>query len=332
MHEPAFWWRRPGATATLLSPIAAAYGGVASWRMAQPGRRAGIPVLCVGNLTLGGAGKTPAAIAAARILAAAGRRPFILSRGYGGSVAGPLQVDPMHHGAAEVGDEPLLLARHAPTVVAADRVAGAAMARAAGADIVVLDDGFQSPGLIKDRSILVVDGRRGIGNAMVFPAGPLRAPLDDQLGRAQAVLVAGASGPGEEVAKTAQRSGLPVFHGHLEPDAGTVAALKDRAVLAFAGIGDPEKFFATLRDAGVEVRQSRAFPDHHRYRRAEARDLIETAERYGLVAVTTEKDHARLIGQDDLAALAGIARALPVTLKVAEEAAFRDFVLQTAAG
>jgi tetraacyldisaccharide 4'-kinase len=318
--------------AGLLSPVAAAYGGIASWRMAQPGRSAGVPVLCIGNLTLGGAGKTPTATAAAKILAAADRRPFILSRGYGGSLTGPVQVDSAQHRATEVGDEPLLLARHAPTVVSLNRVAGAAAARVAGADVIVMDDGFQSPGLVKDRSILVVDGRRGIGNGMVFPAGPLRAPLKEQLGRAQAFLVIGSGNAAEAIASMAQQVGLPVFHGRLEPDAAALAAIKNRPVLAFAGIGDPEKFFATLRDAGIEIRESRSFPDHHRYRRAEARDLVDRAERDGLTAVTTEKDHVRLAGDDDLAALAGVAQALPVALKVTEEAAFRDFVVRVVSG
>ena len=233
--------------------------------------------ICVGNLTLGGAGKTPAAIAVAKILDAAGRRPMVLSRGYGGELAGPVAVDPARHGSADVGDEPLLLARFSPTIVSRDRAAGADAARAAGAGSIVMDDGFQSPGLRKNRSILVVDGRRGIGNGMVFPAGPLRAPLRAQLRRADALLVVGAGAAGEAVAVRAQ--GLPVFHGWLEPDAKALAALTQRPVLAFAGIGDPGKFFATLRDAGIEIAAEVAFPDHHRYRRSEARELIERAER-----------------------------------------------------
>jgi tetraacyldisaccharide 4'-kinase len=327
MREPAFWWRPAGVVAGLLSPIAACYGAAVSWRMATPGQGAGIPVVCVGNLTLGGAGKTPTAIAVAELLTAAGRKPFILSRGYRGSLQGPVRVDPARHGAAEVGDEPLLLAPTAPTIVARDRATGAAAARAAGADAIVMDDGFQSPGLEKDRSILVVDGRRGIGNGMVFPAGPLRAPLTRQLRRAHALLVIGPGDPGEQLARRAQTIGLQVFHGRLEPDAATLAALRGRPVLAFAGIGDPEKFFGTLRDAGIEVRATRAFPDHHRYRRAEVLGLIARAERDGLVAVTTEKDMARLAGEPDLAALTGAARTLQVTLKVFEEDAFRAFVL-----
>jgi tetraacyldisaccharide 4'-kinase len=325
MREPSFWWREPGLVSGLLSPLAAGYGAVAAWRMAQSGYSAGIPVLCVGNLTLGGAGKTPAAMAVARILDAAGRRPVMLSRGYGGALAGPVGVDPARHSAADVGDEPLLLARYAPTIVARDRAAGADAARAAGAGSIVMDDGFQSPALHKDRSILVVDGRRGIGNGMVFPAGPLRAPLQSQFGRANALMVIDAGAGGETVA--AMTRDTPVFHGRLEPDAQALAILKGQPVLAFAGIGDPQKFFATLRDAGIEIGATVPFPDHHRYRRSEARDLIERAGRGGLLLVTTEKDQARLAGQDDLAALAAITRALPVTLQVAEAAAFQEWVL-----
>lgn len=325
MREPAFWWRPAAVAAASLSPLAAIYGAVAARRMAQPGRAAGIPVVCVGNFTVGGAGKTPAAIALAELLRAAGRRPFLLSRGYGGRLAGPLQVDPAVHRAGDVGDEPLLLARAAPTIVSRDRIAGAELARTAGADVIVMDDGFQNPALAKDLSVVVVDGRRGVGNGRVFPAGPLRAPLGAQLDRADALLIVGEPSPGGMT--LAGRRTLPVFHGRLEPDAAALAALKDRQVLAFAGIGDPEKFFATLTAAGIAVGARVSYPDHHRYRRFEALDLIARAEREGLVLVTTEKDWARLAGTPDLAALAGVARALPVKLVIREADAFRAFVL-----
>src|SRR5205807_8554022 len=164
MREPAFWWRPPGWQAGVLAPAAALYGAMAGRRLARPGRRAGVPVVCIGNPTLGGAGKTPTAIAAARMLAAAGERPALLSRGYGGMLAGPLLVDPARHRALDVGDEPLLLAHVAATIVARDRVKGAAAAAAAGASVIVMDDGFQNPSLVKDVSILVIDARRGVGN------------------------------------------------------------------------------------------------------------------------------------------------------------------------
>ncbi len=328
MREPGFWHRPGTAMASLLAPFAAIYGAVAARRMAQAGADAGIPVLCIGNLTVGGAGKTPTAIAVAKMLDEAGERPFVLSRGYGGRLSGPVRVDPASHGAADVGDEPLLLARTAPTIVSRDRVAGAGAARAAGAGIVVMDDGFQNPSLRKNASLLVIDGARGIGNGRVFPAGPLRAPLDAQLAHAQALLVIGEGAGAQPVIAAAP--GIPVFHGRLEPDAQAVASLRGCAVLAFAGIGDPAKFFATLAAARIDVRATRAFPDHHAYRRDEAAALIEQASRERLVLVSTEKDLARLAGADDLRALAGVARALPVRLAVTEAEAFRRFVLTRA--
>lgn len=332
MRDPAFWWRPAGLAAALLSPLGAIYGAVAGSRMAKAGRRAGVPVICIGNLTLGGAGKTPAAILTAQILIDAGRKPFVLSRGYGGSLEGPVQVDPQRHRATEVGDEPLLLARAAPAVVARDRVAGAEAARTAGAGSIVMDDGFQSPNLHKDLSILVVDGRRGIGNARVFPAGPLRAPLDAQLRRAGAVLVIGKGAAGDAVEAAARAHGLSVFHGRLEPDGAALSALKAKPVLAFAGIGDPEKFFATLSEAGLDVRAKASFPDHHRFSREEAGALVERSKREGLLLLTTEKDVARLSGDADSTALAGAAQVLPVRLTVAEQSEFRDLILRAAGG
>ena len=327
MREPAFWWRPPGLAAGLLWPVSAIYGAIAGGRMAKPGADAGVPVVCVGNLTVGGAGKTPTAIMVTRILAAAGRRPALLSRGYGGSSAGPVQVDLAKHRASDVGDEPLLLARVAPTIVAHDRVAGAAGARAAGADVVVMDDGFQNPSLQKNLSIVVVDGQRGVGNGRVLPAGPLRASLKLQLAHAHAVLVIGEGTAAEPIVAAARERALAIFRGRLEPDAQALDALKGRPVLAFAGIGDPEKFYATLRAAGIDVRAQRSFPDHHRYRRGEARELIARSERDGLVPVTTEKDWVRLAWQDDLVALAAITHALPVRLAISGEGVLRDYML-----
>ncbi|AMN39973.1 tetraacyldisaccharide 4'-kinase [Rhodoplanes sp. Z2-YC6860] len=328
MRDPAFWWRPAGLAAGLLAPLGAIYGAVAGARMAKPGRGAGVPVVCVGNLTLGGAGKTPAAILVAQILTEAGRKAFVLSRGYGGTLAGPVRVEPERHRAAEVGDEPLLLARMAPTIVARDRGAGAEAARAAGAAAIVMDDGFQSPNLHKDISILVVDGRRGIGNARVFPAGPLRAPLYAQLQRAGAVLVIGQGTAGDAAGRLALARGLPVFHGRLEPDGETLSALRSKPVLAFAGIGDPEKFFATLADAGLDVRARVSFPDHHRFSREEADSLVRRATREGLVPLTTEKDMARLSGDPGATVLAGTAEVLPVRLVVTEQSEFRDLILR----
>jgi tetraacyldisaccharide 4'-kinase len=327
VHAPSFWWQEPGTAAGLLAPVAAVYGAVAAARLRQKGERAGVPVLCVGNPTVGGSGKTPTALALARLLIDAGEQPFLLSRGYGGWLAGPVRVDPQHHRADDVGDEPPLLARGAPTVIARDRVAGARVARSAGATVIVLDDGFQNPSLAKDLSILVIDARRGIGNGQVFPAGPLRAPLAAQLERAQAVLMIGDGPAGGVAAHDAEARGRTVFRGRLVPDAASVAALAGSRVLAFAGIGDPEKFFATLRDAGADLVIARGFPDHHRFTAAEAAALLAEADRAGLSLVTTEKDFVRLAHKRALAPLAARSRTLPVALAIEEEDRFRGLVL-----
>ncbi len=329
MREPAFWWREPSLASALLAPLAAAYGAVAQARLKGRGRRAGVPVVCIGNLTVGGAGKTPTALAVARMLAAAGERPVFLSRGYGGALVGPVVVDPSQHRAREVGDEPLLLARAAPTIVARNRVMGAGFA--AGASVIVMDDGFHNPSLAKDFSVLVVDARRGIGNGQVIPAGPLRAPVDAQLTRAQALVVVGASSRALAIAEPARTRNIPILQAYLRADTGFIAELAGRRVLAFAGIGDPEKFFATLAEVGIALAGTRSFPDHHRYTPAEAGALCNEAERDGLVLVTTEKDLARLSGEDQLKQLAGRAKALPVTLAFEDEALFKSLLLEKVA-
>lgn len=327
MREPPFWWRGVGIEARLLAPVAAIYGAVAARRLGQRGVRAGAPVICIGNPTVGGAGKTPLALAVAHMLKAAGEHPVFLTRGYGGSLPGPHLVDPATDKAADVSDEPLLLARVAPTIVARDRVVGAQAAVAAGASVIVMDDGFQNPSLAKDLSVLVIDGRRGVGNARVIPGGPLRAPLAAQLKRADAIVLVGAVGEATSPIVTAARArGLPLFRARLAPDPGVVASLAGCRVLAFAGIGDPEKMFATLADAGITVTRTRSFADHHRYTQAEALSLCAQADAEGLVLVTTAKDMARLQGDAALADLAACARALPVTLVLDEEAEFRKLL------
>jgi tetraacyldisaccharide 4'-kinase len=332
MRDPAFWWTEHSAAATVLAPLGACYGAIASRNMARPGRKAPVPVICVGNFTLGGAGKTPTAIALARLLLESGHRPFFLSRGYGGRIAGPLQIDHSHlrgeQGSAsidppplasEVGDEPLLLAQVAPTVVARDRPAGVRAAMAGGAEAIVMDDGLQNPSMNKDLAIAVVDGRRGIGNGRTFPAGPLRAPLEAQLDHVDAVLVVGAAGrAAERVIETAQKRGVPVFHGDLHPAPDAVAALAGKPVLAFAGIADPDKFFATLEAHGIPAAIRKPFPDHHRYAADEMSALVECARRNRLTPVTTEKDLARLSGEPAAADLIARSAVLPVALRFRE--------------
>jgi len=336
MRDPAFWWAERGTAAIMLSPLGACYGAIAARRMARRGRKAPVPVICVGNFTLGGAGKTPTAIALARLLLDSGHRPFFLSRGYGGRVAGPVRVHhpspPQGRGRAEqadVGDEPLLLARVAPTVVARNRPAGVKVAAEGGADAIIMDDGLQNPSVDKDLAIAVVDGRRGTGNGRIFPAGPLRAPLEAQLDHVDAVLLVGTPGRAAEGAiAAAERRGVPVLRGDLHPVADAAAALVGRPVLAFAGIADPDKFFATLDAHGIPAAIRKPFPDHHRYAADEISALMACAQRNGLTLVTTEKDLARLSGEPAAAELIERSAILPVTLRFKEvpavEAMLRD--------
>jgi tetraacyldisaccharide 4'-kinase len=315
MREPDFWWQKPCLAAWLLSPLGLIYGAVAGWRMRRPGWRADIPVICIGNFTLGGTGKTPTAIAIAKLLAAQGATPFFLTRGYGGNLAGPVRVDPLSHRASDVGDEPLLLARQAPTIVSRDRAAGAAFAQSAGASIIVMDDGLQNPSLHKDLSIAVVDGRRGVGNGHVFPAGPLRARLSTQLAQVHAILVVGAGNGVRQVEAFARTYGLPLLHTRLEPASDVARSIGARKAFAFAGIGDPGKFYLTLSEAGIDATARQSFADHHPYSEDEAASILARCEAEQLVPVTTEKDIARLAGEDGARGrLAAAACAVPVTL------------------
>ncbi len=326
MREPAFWWRKAGFASGMLTPLGLLYGAIAAKRMTGKGASAGVPVLCVGNFTLGGAGKTPTAMMLAQMLVDEGERPFFLSRGYGGELSGPKRVDPHADLAPQVGDEALLLARLAPAVIADNRVAGAALACAQGASIIVMDDGLQNSSLRKDFALAVVDARRGAGNGCVFPAGPLRAPLTSQLAKTDALLVVGQGTGADEVIMQAGKRSLPIFNGHLAYDLSIVRELKGRRVLAFAGIGDPEKFFETASAAGITVAERRAFPDHHRYSAEDAAELIMQADHAGLALLTTEKDRARMVGESILDALS-CAHTLPVTMVVKEADELRQVVM-----
>jgi tetraacyldisaccharide 4'-kinase len=324
MQAPAFWWRRrPSLAAHLLRPTSLIYGAAAGHRMGLPGERAGVPVICIGNFTIGGAGKTPAALAVAALLKAHGQRPFFLSRGYGGSLAGPILVDRHKHRAAEVGDEPLLLARLMPTVVSRDRPAGARLAVEQGATAIVMDDGLQNPSLHKDLAIAVVDGATGVGNGLPLPSGPLRAPLSAQWPRVQAVLIVGGGAPGDEIAREARRQEKSVLRGRLVPDSPVAASLRGARVLAFAGIGRPQKFFDTLRGLGATVVVERPFADHHAYSPSDVAALAAQAQAQDLVLVTTEKDRVRLA---DVAGMDAVL-AVPVSLAFDDESALRRLVL-----
>jgi len=290
MRAPEFW-RTEGALATLLAPLGVGYDLAGRLRRRLlTSESAPVPVICVGNLVVGGAGKTPLVIALVERLAERGWHVHCVTRGYGGRESGPRRVDPVRDGAATVGDEALLLARAAPTWIARDRVAGARAAAAAGAEAVVLDDGFQNPRLAKDLSLIAVDGAYGFGNGRVMPAGPLRETLAAGLKRAQAVVIFGddATGVGRVLPPS-----VPLLQADLVPEAA-VEYLAGRRVVAFAGIGRPEKFFATLRALGAEVVGTRGFPDHHPYRAAEIDALRRRATALQAIAITTEKDAVRL--------------------------------------
>ena len=326
MREPAFWHRPPSLISRLLMPLGALYGAVAARRMQRQGFDAGIPVLCVGNYHTGGAGKTPAVLALTRLLRDLGETPVVLSRGYGGRLRGPVMVDPGRHAAADVGDEPLMLARTVPVAVARDRVGGVALARSQGASVILMDDGFQNPAIVKDASLVVIDGNRGLGNACVFPAGPLRAPLDRQLARTDALIVIGDGDAAKAVAADIAARGRPVLSAHLKADDASVASLAGKRVLAFAGIGDPARFFRTLRACGIEVVRERAFADHHPFSKGEIEALIAEAGRDALTPVTTEKDLARLRKAGEIPSWASDIVPFAVTLEFDDAARLRKFV------
>ncbi len=327
---PDFWWRRHSVAGFALAPLGAVYGRVSGRRMAGQGGRVGIPVICIGNLVVGGAGKTPTTIEVARVCRGLGHNPGILSRGYRGAEQGPLVVTSSIHTAVDTGDEALLLARHAPTVVAADRLGGAKLLAGLGVDAIVMDDGFQNPSLAKDLALIVVDGGRGTGNGRVFPAGPLRAPLAAQMRLADAVLVLG-DGPGGDCVRMAARAGLPILRGFVEPTRRR--GLRRRPYLAFAGIADPAKFYASLEKAGATIGHRISFPDHHAFTEAECEAILAEARQRDLVPITTEKDRVRLAGRGGSARrLTDATEVFPIRVRFAEPTRLAALVGDAIAG
>ncbi|GHC55323.1 tetraacyldisaccharide 4'-kinase [Neogemmobacter tilapiae] len=312
MRAPGFWQNppeAPGWQARLLAPLGWLYGWATARRVGRVGYRAGVPVICVGNLNVGGTGKTPTAIWLAGRLEGV----HVVSRGYGGRLEGPVLVDPKRHQAEDVGDEPLLLAAFCPVWVAKDRAAGVMAAEKAGARVVLLDDGFQNPAVMKDLSIVVVDAEMGWGNGRCLPAGPLRESVRRGLRRADLVLVIGPEGARQRFA--AGYSGPMRIEGALRP-LQTGMDWQGQRVLAFAGIGRPEKFFATLRNLGADVAQTVALEDHQPLDERLMRRLMAEAKALGAELVTTEKDATRLP-----TALQGRVLTLPVRLELADDSA-----------
>ncbi|QBY01825.1 tetraacyldisaccharide 4'-kinase [Rhodophyticola sp. CCM32] len=295
MQAPGFWHQPPGLRAALLSPLAALYAAATARRLRTgPRDTVGVPVICVGNLNAGGTGKTPTVIALAECLKARDRNPHVVSTGYGGALDGPVQVSETGHHAGQTGDEPLLLAAFLPTWVAKDRRAGARAAVNAGADLILLDDGFQNPTLAHDLSLIVVDAAHGFGNGKVIPAGPLREPVATGFARADLLLSIGPEEAQTGFADTwGQAVTLPHLTARLVP-LPTGLPLTGLPVLAFAGIGHPEKFFATLRAMGADLVRVEALSDHQPLTETLMTRLQKEAKRLGAQLVTTEKDAVRL--------------------------------------
>ena len=297
MKQPEFWFRPPGLLSTLFSPVAALWSSATRLRLGRGQRwKAGVPVICIGNLNIGGTGKTPTAMAVARRLAERGETPHFVTRGYGGSLRGPARVDPDRHVASDVGDEALLLAAFAPTWIGRRRQAAASLATDAGASVIILDDGYQDASLHHDLSIIVVDAGRGFGNGCVLPSGPLREPVAAGLRRARLVVAVGDGNTEDFRRRWLPGIDLPVVGGRMTP-LPTGIDWEGERVLAFAGIGDPTKFFASLETLGADLVKAVPLGDHQPLTSRLLSRLESTARAASARLVTTEKDAVRLDGR-----------------------------------
>jgi len=327
MRAPGFWYaqkgddRGGGLWPRLLSPLGHVYALAGRIRTKQSKPFvASVPVVCIGNLTAGGTGKTPLTLALAKELSALGERVFVLTRGYGGKMSGPLMVNPGNHASKDVGDEALLLSRRAPTVVARNRALGAQFAVTQGASVILMDDGYQNPGLKKDFSIVVVDGETGFGNGKVIPAGPLREPIDAGLERANAIVMMGHAIAAQDADRLAlTRAKAPLFTGMLEPQPQE-DVIRQR-VLAFAGIGRPEKFFETAETVGYRVVATKSFADHHAYSEKDMETLFAEAKEQDAQLLTTEKDLVRLTPETRQRI-----KALPVKVRINDMTGLMDLL------
>ncbi len=324
LKAPPFWYRKTATPAPLqeklLTPLSCLYRlGYELHQRTSSTETVNLPILCIGNINAGGTGKTPTALAVMDILRRQGiaRNPFFLLRGYGGGAHGALRVDPSKHTAWDTGDEALILAKSAPTIICADRLQGAKLAMREGADLILMDDGLQNPGIYKDIKIVVVNGEMGFGNGKMIPAGPLRQPLEKGMKAADAFLMIGEDRRGT---KSLLPANIPLFNAKLQqPEGNTLPA---GPYIAFAGLGYPQKFFDFLRqDAGLEIVETVAFPDHYPYIKSDLLDLKEKADKVEARLITTEKDAMRLPSIEAIEV-----QTIPVRLHIDEEDAFAEFL------
>lgn len=292
MGTPHFWDVPNSLLSQVLKPLGSlyAFGTAYRFRQTKP-YQVSVPVICVGNLSVGGTGKTPVCLAIAKQLYHLKKSFFFLNHGYKAHLKN-VQVDLERHSAYDVGDEAILLAFYAPTIVDHHRARGAQLAVKKGAKCILMDDGFQNPSLIKTLSFVVVDGKKGFGNECVIPAGPLREPILKGLSRADAVVIVGDDEWGVQFFLQRHKIDLPVLTGRFEANMKSLAAFKGKKVMAFAGIGQPEKFFQTLSKNGIEVVKTESYPDHYFYTRFDIERLMKKAD--GLPLVTTTKDAVKI--------------------------------------
>ncbi len=330
MRAPEFWYSGGRSlSSTVLTPLGWLYGmGWRFRRLVTATKKSPEPVICIGNLVAGGAGKTPVALALAGLLEGEQKSIGFLTRGYGGNLPGPIWVKPDQHSFIDVGDEALLLAGKHPTIVARDRCAGAEEFSKTDIDAIIMDDGFQNPSLHKDLSLIVIDHNQGIGNGRIIPAGPLRGFLDDQISRTHGFVVVGGELVDKNLNQLLQNSGKPIFAAELEP-ADTAPDLAGEKVIAYTGIGMPDKFFATLEKAGAEIIERIRFPDHHPFSHSDAQWLLGLREDNGCMLVTTAKDHVRLKNSTDACGkLYQASMVYGVELKFNPEKPLIEFVLK----